>query len=187
MKCIHCGWDHQEQDTHCVKCGHIPEGTPVSAENSSAAPYSGETIAGAAAGGKGGALTVVSASHAAAGSPAETIKDRTPGSGGGTTFYLSRWDARDQDPVVLCFNTPDDHFEFNRANLDANNNTITSKVQAEITFSDGKWEILDRSEKQSTYIQVSEPHELKQGDILLIGNKRFIFSTIHPQLLIQRT
>jgi len=183
MKCNHCGWDNPEQETHCVKCGHIREELP-----SSAAPYSAETITGAAAaGGKAGAPTVVSVSLAAAGSPAETIKDRMSGSGEGTTFYLSRRDARDQDPVVLPFSITEGHLEFNRANLDDNNNTITSKVQAEITFSDGKWQILDRSEKQSTFIQVSEPHELKQGDILLIGNKRFIFSTIHPKTLMQRT
>lgn len=94
--------------------------------------------------------------------------------------FLQRLEARDEPPVVLAFSTKEDHIEVNRANLDAANNTITSKVQAEFTFSEGKWHIKDCSEKKSTFIQVAETHELKEGDILLIGNKRFIFSTKNP-------
>jgi hypothetical protein len=65
--------------------------------------------------------------------------------------------------------------ELNRANLDPNNKTITSKVQAEISYVDGKWFIENRSDLGTTFIRIDEAYELKKGDVLLLGNSMFLF------------
>ena len=65
--------------------------------------------------------------------------------------------------------------ELNRANTDPNNQTITSQLQAEILWEEGQWYIVDKSAQKSTYIQVGEKTPLKDGDVILMGNRRFEF------------
>lgn len=64
----------------------------------------------------------------------------------------------------------------NRANLDPENYTITSKVQAELTYENGQWYIKDRSQLQTTYILCQDPMDLKDGDSILMGNRVFTFN-----------
>jgi len=66
--------------------------------------------------------------------------------------------------------------ELNRSNLDPGNSSITGKVQAELTYEDGTWRMKDRSELQTTFLLASTPTPLKDGDILLLGDRKFIFS-----------
>lgn len=66
--------------------------------------------------------------------------------------------------------------ELNRELLEADNFTITSKVQAELTFKDGSWYVKDRSSLHTTYILCAEPIILKDGDTILMGNRNFIFN-----------
>ncbi|MBD5584729.1 MAG: FHA domain-containing protein [Clostridia bacterium] len=63
----------------------------------------------------------------------------------------------------------------NRDNTDPGNLSITSKVQATITRKDDKWFIEDKSEQKTTFVQASSPQELHDGDIILLGNRLFIF------------
>lgn len=63
----------------------------------------------------------------------------------------------------------------NRANTEHNNMYITSKQQAVIVNENGKWYIEDKSELQTTYLYVSGKREIHSGDIILLGNRRFIF------------
>jgi hypothetical protein len=63
----------------------------------------------------------------------------------------------------------------NRALLDAGNNTITSKTQAVFTLKDGEWFITDKSDQQTTFIRPGTPIKLTKGDIILMGNRKFIF------------
>lgn len=66
--------------------------------------------------------------------------------------------------------------KLNRSNLDENNNTISSKEQAEIVFSEGRFVLQDKSSFRSTFIQVNPEYELKNGDIILMGNRLFVFN-----------
>lgn len=68
-----------------------------------------------------------------------------------------------------------DKIELNRANIDSDNYSITSKVQATLELIDGKWHIVDNSELKTTFIQIKEPHPLNTGDIILLGNRKIIF------------
>ena len=63
----------------------------------------------------------------------------------------------------------------NRSNTDSNNNTITSKEQATLTFKDGEWYLDNKSELRTTYIKVDRPIQLKDGDIIILGNREFEF------------
>ena len=65
--------------------------------------------------------------------------------------------------------------ELNRENTIKDNLTITSKVQAEIKLENGEWFLTDRSEKKTTFIQAGEPFKLNKGDIILLGDTKFIF------------
>jgi hypothetical protein len=66
--------------------------------------------------------------------------------------------------------------QLNRGNLDPANNSITSRVQAELVFENGKWLLSDRSDLHTTFIRVGERTELKDGDIIIMGDRKFIFT-----------
>ena len=64
----------------------------------------------------------------------------------------------------------------NRDNLDPGNMSLTSKLQACLRFEDGAWVLSDGSEQQSTFLRVSRPQPLQDGDVLLLGNRLFRFT-----------
>ncbi len=63
----------------------------------------------------------------------------------------------------------------NRDNTEPGNLSITSHSQAIITRKDDKWFIEDKSEQKTTFVQASTPQELHDGDIILLGNRLFVF------------
>ncbi|MDR2680418.1 MAG: zinc ribbon domain-containing protein [Tannerella sp.] len=63
----------------------------------------------------------------------------------------------------------------NRANTEPDNVTITSKEQAVLTCENKRWYIEDRSELKTTYLYVSGKTEIKPGDIIVLGDRRFVF------------
>jgi len=65
----------------------------------------------------------------------------------------------------------------NRKSLEPGNPTITQKTQAELIFEEGRWYISDRSEHHTTFLQIKEKNPLSDGDVLLIGDRLFIFNT----------
>ena len=72
-------------------------------------------------------------------------------------------------------NIKGDHNELNRQMLDPDNPTITSQVQAILTHKNGKWYIQNRSAHKTTFVFADEPIEVKTGDIILMGNRTFVF------------
>lgn len=63
----------------------------------------------------------------------------------------------------------------NRDNTEASNSSITSREQAIVTRVDGHWFIEDKSEQKTTFVQASKKIELREGDIILLGNRLFEF------------
>ena len=63
----------------------------------------------------------------------------------------------------------------NRDNTDEGNMTITSKEQAILTYENKKWYLQDRSEQKTTFVYTTDKIELKPGDIIVLGNRRFEF------------
>ncbi len=64
----------------------------------------------------------------------------------------------------------------NRKNTEPANRTITQKEQAVLTYNDGKWYIENRSSSNPTFIVASRPIELQQGDVIVMGDRNFVFS-----------
>lgn len=63
----------------------------------------------------------------------------------------------------------------NRENLDPGNKSITSSVQASITNIGGKWFIEDKSALKTTYKHIEGLVEMKKGDIVIMGDRKFVF------------
>lgn len=63
----------------------------------------------------------------------------------------------------------------NRDNTEQDNASITSHQQAIISQSDGHWFIEDKSELKTTFVQASQKIEVRDGDIILLGNRLFEF------------
>lgn len=68
--------------------------------------------------------------------------------------------------------------DLNRSTLDPENMTITSKIQAEINFKDGNFYLENRSLLQTTFLVVIKPCKISKGDIIVFGNKRFLFKEL---------
>ena len=63
----------------------------------------------------------------------------------------------------------------NRENTDSLNQTITSHIQAIVKKEGDKWMITDHSVLHTTFVQASRPIELKNGDLILLGDQIFRF------------
>lgn len=66
--------------------------------------------------------------------------------------------------------------QLNRGNTEPANQTITSKIQAELCFENDQWYLQDKSELKTTYIYAGQKTELKSGDIIVLGNRLFEFN-----------
>ncbi len=96
-------------------------------------------------------------------------------------MFLERIGRPEEPSQVLPFTATDaDEISVSRQNLDENNFTITGKQQASFFFRENKWWMVDRSDLKTTFIQVKEPVELQDGDIVLMGDRRFMFYSTPP-------
>lgn len=77
-----------------------------------------------------------------------------------------------EEDSVISFKNDVPMIELNRDNLDPDNPTITRKIQAELTFSNGNWKLQDKS-SVGTFLKLSESHTLKDGDQILMGDRIF--------------
>jgi hypothetical protein len=84
--------------------------------------------------------------------------------------------ARENEDTLAPISFNGSKIELNRDNLDPNNNTITSKVQAIISQdNNGNWVIENQSTRQTTFVRIEGPLELKKGDYILMGDRLFKF------------
>ena len=95
----------------------------------------------------------------------------------GKTFKLEpvAWEGEKGTPAIRSY--IGETVELNRDNTDPTNNTITSKVQAEITCENGVWSLEDKSSQGTTFIQAKRRIMLEDGDVVMLGNRKFIFKT----------
>lgn len=63
-----------------------------------------------------------------------------------------------------------------RDNTDPSNKTITSKKQAVLVKKDGAFYIQDKSEMGTTFVLAKNEIALKDGDVIMLGNRRFVFN-----------
>lgn len=193
MRCTNCGWDNAEQNTRCEKCnapldnpsGNNPPSTIGEPEPVNIDPI-GKTIIETYPDTIGDPESV----RPTAPEPDQTPKATT---GYGKTIRPDQWGPFGPFTISYCKLTPmplapnEKHMpkevelkgelnELNRGNLDPDNLTISQKVQAVLTCKNGKWYIKDQSPYKTTYILASEEMPLKSGDVILMGNRRFVFT-----------
>ena len=106
-----------------------------------------------------------------------TVRKRTKGSvvTRENKFFLTIIPEKDETLNVRKVEYKGDNIILNRNNTEPENHTITTKGQAELTFENGKWFISNKSALENTYIQIKGKFELHQGDVILLGDRRFKF------------
>ena len=92
-----------------------------------------------------------------------------------TEFTLTPIKRNNERHEFSTLNFEGDEVVLNRANLEQNNMSITSQTQAIISCEDGKFYITDKSEFKTTFVQAKDKIEIKDGDIVLMGNRMFEF------------
>lgn len=80
-----------------------------------------------------------------------------------------------QELESISLAATDNPLPVNRATIDPENNTITSKTQAIFEFKNGEWYITDQSEQQTTFVRPKNAVKIEKGDLILMGNRKFIF------------
>jgi len=102
--------------------------------------------------------------------PSEKVQVRTPE----CSLSFVRKEGEPSNDGSLRF--AGNQIQLNRGNTDPGNQTITSKVQAELSFENDKWYLQDKSALKTTYIYAGEKKELKPGDVIVLGNRLFEFN-----------
>ena len=161
-------FERKESGHNCPECGF-----PLR-EGAQSCPNCGKQF-GAPAAGPVGAPFVAPA--AAAGFAAKYDATVNPWSNpmAGKSFKLQpvAWDNEPGELPAMTYTGT--IVGLNRENTDPTNNSITSKTQAEIINENGKWFIEDKSSQQSTFVHAGRKIELADGDVIVLGNRRFVF------------
>lgn len=66
----------------------------------------------------------------------------------------------------------------NRTNTDLNNSNISKEAHAVVEFKDNKWILKDVSSNGATFVQVTQPTEVKDKDLIIIGNVIYRFEVL---------
>lgn len=81
--------------------------------------------------------------------------------------------ARDGEKNLTVLEFSGKEITLNRENLEPGNLTLTGKVQAELKVENGKWYLQDKSTMHTTFLLVSQPTEIRNGDVILMGDRLF--------------
>lgn len=177
--CPKCGYPLSEGTTKCPNCDYEAIVAPTSKQTVKCAACGGEIVSNAkfcpscghpVAGNESGSRRIQRA-------PMGTVLGGPIGAPQSPTTFCTlkpiAWAGEDvnYNPVTYSGNV----IILNRANTDANNNSITSKEQAILTCEDGEWFIENRSDLRTTFIRVNGKIKLNSGDIIVLGNREFEF------------
>ena len=198
MRCNNCGWNNPETNSKCEKCGAALSAprqsqqadmnenlkkTIVDADafgqqvNSNVCPKcgypmrEGTTVCPQCGYGASGNVGQQPVAHI---QKQETVNPYVNLNAGHSCVLTPI--ARDNEKNVPAPQSyTGETIELNRDNTDNGNMTITSKVQAQLTFENGNWFIEDKSSQKTTFVLAKEKVALKDGDVILLGNRQFMF------------
>lgn len=88
-------------------------------------------------------------------------------------FKLVPADNYDGKAKEISFKS--DNVILNRENIDPENITLNSEGHASLSCEDGEWFISNLSPTQTTYICTGRKIKIEPGDVIIVGNRRFIF------------
>ena len=191
MRCPNCGWDNADQNKRCEKCNaplffqgnesDIP--SPIQVAGPIPPPKDetdrgGRTIFGKTI------LDPIEGPDSKPGTPSNT----SPSTGGTIPPWAMFGNAMSYCKLTPLPSAPNErhlpndlelkgeYVELKRGNLEPENYTISQKLQAVLTSRNGKWFIKDQSAFKTTYVLATEEVPLKNGDVILMGNRRFVFT-----------
>lgn len=165
--CPKCGYPLRNNSKVCPSCGHILSGEPsndAEEKRTHKCPGCGSPV---------GANEKFCSN---CGTPLHfgTINNwANPTKGVFCTLKPIAWENEGIDYQPVSYSG--DSIVLNRANTDSNNNSITSKEQAVLSFDGENWFIENRSEMETTYIKVQKKTKLENGDVIILGNRMFEF------------
>jgi RNA polymerase subunit RPABC4/transcription elongation factor Spt4 len=161
--CPECGYRIRANDTSCPHCGQAFEANGVRCSSCKAQ------------------IPLTANFCPSCGSPSDHKKAK-PGT-------INPWEAADHSTCTLIplprenekidlspLPFSGNEVILNRDNTEPGNQSITSKEQAALRYENNSWHIEDRSAMKTTFIQAGEKKRLKSGDVLLLGNRRFVFN-----------
>lgn len=188
MRCKNCGWENPDGNQKCEKC-NTPLLGGVSSQNEEVHSTIRESVPFEPQkpqnGGTGKTIIDPPVNNPQKQKTAPTVTTGgtiNPYAGMGAYVPIPRcilkpviFPGEDARYAPQQVNIKGDYNELNRGNLDPDNNTITSKIQATLTSKNGKWYIQNQSDQKTTFVFAGEPIEVKTGDIILMGNRTFVF------------
>lgn len=192
MRCNNCGWENPDGKQKCEKCNAPLQGG-VNSQNFDVHSTIRESVPFEAKQPTKTTIDETIIDPPTNGRPQQTPKPKTaptvdfggtinPYAGMGVFVPVPRcilkpviFPGEDTRYAPQQVNIKGDYNELNRQLLDPDNNTITSKVQAILTHKEGKWYVQNQSAQKTTYVYAGEPIEVKSGDIILMGNRTFVF------------
>lgn len=160
--CPKCGYLIREGVTKCPNCGTLLSAESDMARHEQDAPLRRRPTRRDSATGSGGSMKQTV-------NPYVTNVDLPP------MFVLKPLKRANEHHELDELEYEGEITMLNRGNTEESNMSITSREQAVITRSGGRWLIEDRSEQRTTFVQASRPQELHDGDIILLGNRLFEF------------
>ena len=189
MRCTNCGWDNADQNTRCEKCNTPLEGSMGNSTGSTVRETIRETLREDTPYPKKTERDSMEELSPTIQEPKQT-SGATPYGGtintfGGMPFGAPMMNYCKLTPMPSAPNEKHlpkevelkgDYNELNRGNLDPDNFTISQNLQAILTCKNGKWYIKDQSHYKTTYVLASEEMPLKNGDVILMGSRRFVFT-----------
>lgn len=90
-------------------------------------------------------------------------------------FYLKPIPLEGEKKTLDTAVFVDRDVDLNRENTESDNLTISSDHQAEIRCINDQFYILDTSSVGATFIQAKKPMPIDDGDVILLGSRRFVF------------
>jgi len=156
VNCVRCGYPLLPDTSYCPNCGSK---TSAVKDDVPAVPELKKTMLDAKA---FDAKRTVMDSGAAAARPEPVEKH----------FSLVPADCLDGKSGTLVFTG--ENVRIKRNDIDGGT-PVSENLQALFEYADGGWHVTDKSGLRNTYVCASHRIKLEPGDIVVIGNRRFIF------------
>lgn len=174
MRCKNCGWSNPDGLSRCEKCGAT---LALSAPKSYGSPESNSSASSAMSSGK------ASSRCPNCGYPLLPGASRCPVCGTSVVSNAAPQaqtiPSQDVNPLhatVREGGMPMPNMQQSaHCTLQAIRRADEVEEFAELTYENGHWYIVDKSDAQSTFLHASRKMPIEDGDVILMGNRKFIF------------
>lgn len=169
LVCSQCGFPLRPNSVKCPKCG-APFAEPSQQNISRRGTVLNNVVDNPED------TRPLHAPHRAGNNPMKTINPYLEGYEAVPSASLKPFKRTSERKELPVFEFEGTQVTLKRSNVDPDNGTISSEFQAEILNEGGKWYIVDHSDAKTTFVRASEKVEIKDGSMILLGDRLFEFS-----------